>query len=122
MIKYKKEQQEKKEKQEKLHLELKQKATENLNEGEIEKAVNILKKTNVPIIMEPKVQGVSSRDNWKAELKDMRQLIQDIFNGTAPIEFIQINQTAINAESRRKKIEETKNGIKYYNDVGLSVR
>lgn len=51
----------------------------------------------------PKVQGVSFRETWSAEVDDIRALCRAIADGTAPTTYVTPNMTAINAIARAQK-------------------
>ncbi len=51
----------------------------------------------------PKVQGVSFRETWSAEVDDIRALCRAIADGSAPTTYVTPNMTAINAIARAQK-------------------
>ena len=51
----------------------------------------------------PKVSGLSFRETYKAEVTDMRALVQAVASGAQPITLLQANQTALDGMARALK-------------------
>lgn len=51
----------------------------------------------------PKVQGVSYRETWSAEVVNMRALCRAVADGSVPTEYVTANMTALNARARADK-------------------
>lgn len=51
----------------------------------------------------PKVQGVSYRETWSAEVVDLRALCRAVADGSVPTEYVTANMTALNARARADK-------------------
>ena len=61
----------------------------------------------VPTIVAPakavKVEGVSFRDNWKAEVYDLKALCKAIVEGKAPANVVEPSMTVLNGLARSLK-------------------
>lgn len=62
----------------------------------------------VPTIVTPqsnvvKMQGVSFRDSWKAEVFDMKALLKAVLDGRVPMNVIEVNTTVLNGLARSLK-------------------
>lgn len=51
----------------------------------------------------PKVTGLGRRENWVAEVKDLKSLVLAVASGQQPITLLQANQTALNGMARSLK-------------------
>lgn len=73
--------------------------------------------------LNPKVQGITFRDNWKAHPEiDVKALAAAVANGTAPTTFLTPNLTAINQFARATQGAQPVPGIKFYNDRQIAAR
>lgn len=71
----------------------------------------------------PKVQGITYRDNWKAHPEiDIKALAAAVANGTAPLNFLIPNQTAINQFARATQGTQAVPGIRWFNDRQIAAR
>jgi hypothetical protein len=69
-----------------------------------------------------KVQGVSSRESWKAEVTDLGALIGFVAQNRQYVNLLEANTTAVNAMARSLKSAMSIPGIKVYNEAVVSVR
>lgn len=51
----------------------------------------------------PKVEGLSKRTDWSAEVTDFKALVQAVASGSAPLEALSPNMTCLNALARAAK-------------------
>jgi len=71
----------------------------------------------------PKVQGITYRDNWKAqEPVNVRELAAAVGAGTLPITFVTPNLTAINQYIRATKGTQDVPGVRIINDRQIAAR
>lgn len=68
----------------------------------------------------PKVEGVSSRENWKAEVFDLKMLVAAVAAGTVPIAAIQANETFLNGQARALKAEFSYPGVRAKSEKSVS--
>lgn len=106
-----------------------QKALEEMEAGNEEAAQEILDKIDIPYTQEylndpvlPKAPGISARSNWKCCLVDFTKLVQAVAQNKAPINLIQLNQTAANQYAKAVKDTLQVPGLEFYNDETLAVR
>ena len=59
----------------------------------------------VPVVKieETKAEGVSTRENWSAEVTDFRELVEAVASGDFPLDYLEANQPALNAMARATK-------------------
>lgn len=69
-----------------------------------------------------KIAGVSSRENWKAEVVDFMALVKAVAAGEASPELLQANTTEINKRAKALKQEFKVPGIRAYAEQVLSAR
>jgi len=69
-----------------------------------------------------KVQGISSRESWKAEVTDLGALIGFIAQNRQYTNLLEPNNTAVNAMARSLKSAMAIPGIRVYNEAVVSVR
>jgi len=80
---------------------------------------------NPPVIVQetvPKVQGISTRDNWSAVVVDLNELIKAIAKGKVPLMAINQNQTFLNQQARSLKDQLDYPGVKAVNNPTAAVR
>jgi hypothetical protein len=63
-----------------------------------------------------------TRKTWKAEVVDPALFIKAIAEGKAPIEAIEIKASFINAQAKQYKRDGVYPGIKFYEDIDVSIR
>lgn len=96
-----------------------------LKQGKVERAEAVLAAIPpVPIVVAdaPKLEGISERGIWKAEVTNLMALCAAIINGTAPIAYIEANQVALNAYARAAKGQAYVSGVRFYEERGISAR
>lgn len=69
-----------------------------------------------------RVQGVSSREAWKAEVTDIWQLIGFVAQNRQYVNLLEANTTAVNAMARSLKSAMAIPGIRVFNEAVVSVR
>lgn len=67
-------------------------------------------------------RGVSTRENWKAEVKDMKALCKAIGAGKVPVNYVLPNESVLNARARADKTTLNIPGVVAYNDTVVSGR
>jgi hypothetical protein len=71
----------------------------------------------------PKVQGITYRDNWKAHPEiNLKALAAAVANGTAPLNFLTPNMTAINQYARATQGTQEIPGVRWFNDRQIAAR
>ena len=89
-----------------------------LSRGDDEKAAAIAATPYVP-----KVEGVSFRETWHAEVTDMGVLLSAILDGRAPIDAVEPAESWLNAQARARKSEDLGiPGVKGVKETSSSVR
>ncbi len=81
--------------------ELRQKAAE----------VQVVAPTLAPTVQ--KVAGLSFRENWSAEVTDLKALVKAVAEGKAPLNFLIPNSTTLNAQARATKDSLPFSGVKF---------
>jgi hypothetical protein len=98
------------------------------DEGLRQEAADILEQpVEAPVVsvqsLNPKVQGITYRDNWKAHPTiDVRALAAAVADGSAPIAFLTPNITAINQFAKATQGVQPVSGIKFWNDRQVVAR
>lgn len=69
-----------------------------------------------------KVAGITARDNWKAEVTDLKTLAQAVADGRLPPHFIQPNMAELNKYAKAVKDTMTVPGVRIYNDKVVAAR
>ncbi len=64
----------------------------------------------------------SLRDNWKGEVVNLRELVQAIAEGRAPLDMIQPNDRQIGSFAKQHKEKASIAGIRFFNDPVISSR
>jgi hypothetical protein len=73
--------------------------------------------------LNPKVQGITYRDNWKAHpTVDVKALAAAVAAGTVPVTFLIPNMTAINQFARATQGAQPVPGVKFFNDRQIAAR
>ncbi len=69
-----------------------------------------------------KREGVSVRENWKAQVLNLNQLVNAVCDGRAPLNCLQANQVALNQLARAQKQALAIPGVRAVNDAVVSAR
>lgn len=69
-----------------------------------------------------RASGVSSRENWKARVVDVKKLCAAIAKGTVPITYVLPNESVLNARAKADKATLNIPGVVAYNDPIISGR
>jgi hypothetical protein len=69
-----------------------------------------------------KAQGISTRQNWKAEVTDKMALVQAVAAGKLPISMLDVNMTSLNAIAKATKGEVEYPGVRFYPETVVSAR
>jgi hypothetical protein len=69
-----------------------------------------------------KASGVSTRENYKARVTDIRKLALAVAKGQAPITYLEPNMTALNARAKADKLTMNVPGVVAYNDPTVAGR
>lgn len=70
----------------------------------------------------PQVKGLSMRENWKAQLVDLRALVKAVAEGKVPIQALCANEVFLNGQARAMKGDLNYPGVKAVSDVGIARR
>ena len=62
----------------------------------------------------PKIEGVAFREDWKAEVVSLGDLVAAIAAGKAPLAFVKADDVALGAEARKKKAELQVPGVRVF--------
>ena len=79
----------------------------------------------VPVFTPPapeKVQGTAFKKVWKGEVTDIKALCLSIAGGTAPLNLLTVNQSAINAFAKGVKNTMPVAGIRFFEETEIAVR
>lgn len=76
----------------------------------------------VPVAAPAKLAGVSTREDWKAEVVDLLALVKAVAAGEASIELLEANQKVINQRAKALKGEFKVPGIRAYFTETMSAR
>jgi len=69
-----------------------------------------------------RVDGVSTRETWHAEVIDIKVLCQAVIDGKAPIESVQANMALLNSMARTNKASLSIPGVRAVKDIGVTAR
>ena len=115
------------ERKERERLEAQAKKAEE--KGKVEKAEALREQAETvvaaPVFMPPpppQVKGSNFRKVWKGKVIDIKALCQAIGSGHAPINFIELNQAAINAYAKATKNSMPVPGVVFSEETEMSVR
>jgi hypothetical protein len=81
--------------------------------------------TVVPPPVQPtyqKASGVSTRENWKAKVTDIKKLCGAIAKGTVPITYVLPNESVLNARAKADRQTLNIPGVQAYNEPIISGR
>lgn len=75
--------------------------------GDVQKASQLAyRAATVPVVAPPpaaKVSGIASTETWKAEVVDKAALVKAIADGLYPLDWLQVDQSALNLQARSLK-------------------
>lgn len=69
-----------------------------------------------------KAVGQSIKENWKADVTDLRSLVKAVADGRAPLNFLTPDMTVINRQAKATKDSMKFDGIKFYVEKVMAVR
>lgn len=69
-----------------------------------------------------KAAGISTRENWKARVTDVKKLCAAIAKGTVPVTYVMPNDSVLNARAKADKSTLNIPGVVAYNDPIVSGR
>jgi hypothetical protein len=79
-----------------------------------------------PAVIQTVTKGTTStaptRKTWKAEIVDAKLLIKAIADGVVPMEAIEIKAAFLNTQARAYKRDGVYPGVKFFEDVDISIR
>lgn len=96
--------------------------------GATEQEVASIVDTPVAVVAAPvqptyaKASGVSKRDNWKAKVTNMKDLVKAVAAGKVPLEYLLPNEQALNARAKADKQTLNIPGVIAWNDSIVSGR
>lgn len=104
--------------------ELALKEIENGNDEKADQILSAAEAMPAPIVVtnKPTVEGISKRDNWKAEITDLSALVKAVAEGKAPMTMIQANTKTIGQMARALKGSVNYPGVRFYNDKTIAAR
>ena|SRR3990167_2256265 len=103
-------------------------ATETGNAELLQEAQDVLAQPiEAPVVsvktFMPKVAGILYRDNWKAKNDvDIKVLARAVADGLAPVTFLTVNTSALNAFARATEGAHPVAGVTFYNDRTIAAR
>ena len=99
---------------------LEERARKAAEAGKAEKAEELRQKAAEVQVVVPslastveKVNGLSFRDNWSAQVVDLRALVKAVADGKAPLNFLMANQPVLNSQARATKDSMPVPGVKF---------
>jgi len=96
--------------------------------GATEEEVNSIVDSPITAVAPPvaptyqKASGISTRENYKARVTDMKKLCQAIAKGIVPVTYVLPNQSALDARAKADKLTMNVPGVQPYNDPVVSGR
>lgn len=66
---------------------------------------------------ESEVGKIHTREDWKAELVNMRELLKGIMDGVVPITAVEVNTTVLNQAARANKDQAKWPGVRFFKTV-----
>ncbi|HUX54239.1 MAG TPA: hypothetical protein VMV56_07490 [Williamwhitmania sp.] len=106
----------------------KQKAIRHAEKEENPKLVEKIITGQVPIVSArtaapvEKVQGISTRETWKAEVVNKMMLIKAVASGKVPMEYLDVNMSALNKVMAATKGAIVIPGVTSKKESGLNIR
>lgn len=112
---------------EKERQRLERQAAKADEQGKAEKAEDLREQAEslpVPVVAHsaPQVAGISTRENWSAEVTDMRALLQGVIDGKVPEVAVIADMKVLNAQARALKSAMNYPGVKAVCEKGISAR
>lgn len=106
---------------------LEKQAQKAAEQGKAEKAAQLETRAQTvatPVIASstPKLEGISTRVSWKAEVVDKMALVKAVAAGTVPLTALEPNLTFLGQQARSLKSELNYPGIRVFEDRGISSR
>jgi hypothetical protein len=104
---------------------LEQQAQRARDKGQSEKAAEFNERAAMvvaPIVQQevPKVSGISRRQNWHAEVTDMRALVRAVADGDVPLAALEANRTFLNGQARALRAELRYPGVRAVPERGIA--
>lgn len=78
--------------------------------------------TPLVVMDTPKIDGISIRDQWHAEVVDLMELVKAVAAGTVPLHYLQANTANLNLAAKQMKGTGDIPGVRLWNDKGVAVR
>lgn len=69
-----------------------------------------------------KAEGQAIKENWKAEVTDLKSLVLAVAQGRAPLNFLQADIVVINKQAKATKDSMNFDGVKFYAEKIMAVR
>ena len=78
----------------------------------------------VPVVAHraPRAAGISTRENWSAEVTSLRELLQGVLDGKVPEVAVIADMKVLNAQARSLKVAMNYPGVKAVCEKGISAR
>ena len=86
---------------------------------ELQAAAVVAEVVDMPVA---KAAGVSGRENWRAEVTDLKALVAAVAAGQAPLSLLQPNDKVIGQQARSLKAEFVVPGVRVWCERGLAAR
>lgn len=112
---------------EKERQRLERQAAKAAEQGKAEKAEDLRERAEsmpVPVVAHraPQVAGISTRENWSAEVTSLRELLQGVLDGKVPEVAVIADMKVLNAQARSLKDAMNYPGVKAVCEKGISAR
>jgi len=78
--------------------------------------------TAAPVTAAPISTGVTPRENWTSEVTSLKELVEAVASGKAPLEAIEANTTYLNKMAREKKGAASMPGVRFYSQNSFASR
>lgn len=106
---------------------LEKKAEKMAAKGQVEKAAETLAQSmSMPtavVAPEPeRAAGISFRDNWKAEVTDLRALVEAVAAGKVPLRALEASEKFLGAQAKALREEMNYPGVRVYKDRVVAAR
>ena len=86
--------------------------------GNVERFNNTIaqiKSLQTEVVEKEKVEGINIRENWQGEVSDIKELLNAIIAGKAPLNLISVNQSALNQLAKSTKGTMLYPGVRFFN-------
>ena len=99
--------------------------------GDIEQATRVMTAPTPPMPLivppaiappPPKAEGITFRTTYRAEVVDLKALVQAVAGGQVPLAYVEANQSALNQAARALKEELAVPGVRVIAERGATVR